>query len=154
MKYFKHFTILALAFSLFSCSEQSKNENANTQDNISKKQEVVVENKIEVIDFHSTHRCITCKAIEANTVYTLDTYFAELLKSEKITFSTVNIEDPLNYALVEKFQAAGTSLYLNVIIDGKETQIDLTNFAFANGTNKEKFSTELKIILEKEVNKI
>lgn len=114
----------------------------------------MAENKIEVIDFHTTHRCTTCKAIEANTVYTLNKYFPELLKSEKITFSSVNIDDPLNYALAEKFQAAGTSLFLNVIIDGKETQIDLTDFAFANGTNKEKFSAELKTLLDKEVKKI
>lgn len=26
--------------------------------------------KIEVIDFHSTHRCKTCNAIEANAEYT------------------------------------------------------------------------------------
>lgn len=152
MKYLKHLTLLVLAFSLFSCSEQ--NEKANTQDNISKKQETVAENKIEVIDFHTSHRCKTCRAIEANTVYTLDTYFADLLKSDKITFVTVNVDDALNYTLAEKFQAAGTSLFLNVIVDGKETQIDLTDFAFANGTNKEKFSSELKVLLEKEVNKI
>ena len=47
---------------------------------------------IEVYDFHTTNRCVTCKAIEANTKYTLETYFAEELKSGKITFQVVNID--------------------------------------------------------------
>jgi hypothetical protein len=40
-------------------------------------------NHIEVIDFYGTHRCVTCKAIEANTRFTLNTYFADELKNGK-----------------------------------------------------------------------
>jgi hypothetical protein len=108
-------------------------------------------NKIEVIDFHSTNRCMTCNAIEANTKYTLEKYFADELKSGEITFQTINIDEKENYAMAEKFEAAGTSLFLNVIKDGKETQINLTNFAFMKGKDKLTFSQELKSKIKKQL---
>ena len=100
--------------------------------------------KIEVLDFHSTHRCMTCNAIEANTKYTLDTYFSKELKDKKITFQTINVDEKKNEKIAEKFEASGTSLILNVIKNGKEKQINLTDFAFMNGNDQDAFSKELK----------
>ncbi|WP_317173922.1 nitrophenyl compound nitroreductase subunit ArsF family protein [Tenacibaculum piscium] len=99
---------------------------------------------MEVLDFHSTHRCMTCNAIEANTKYTLNTYFAKELKENKITFQVINVDEKKNEKIAEKFEASGTSLILNVIKNGKETQINLTDFAFMNGNDQEAFSKELK----------
>jgi hypothetical protein len=112
------------------------------------------ENKIEVIDFHSTHRCITCNAIEKHAKLTLDTYFSEELKEGKITFQVVNVDDKNNYKLAEKFQAAGTSLFLNVIVNGEENQIDLTQFAFKYGKNEVEFKKRLKSRIEKQLTKV
>ena len=112
------------------------------------------ENKIEVIDFHSTHRCITCNAIEKHAKLTLDTYFSEELKEGKITFQVVNVDDKKNYKLAEKFQAAGTSLFLNVIVNGEENQIDLTQFAFKYGKNEVEFKKRLKSRIEKQLTKV
>lgn len=111
-------------------------------------------NKIEVIDFHSTRRCITCNAIEKHAKLTLDTYFAEELKEGKITFQVINVDDKKNYKLAEKFEAAGTSLFLNVIIDGVEKQIDLTQFAFKYGKNEVEFKKRLKSRIEKQLTKV
>jgi len=102
------------------------------------------ENKIEVIDFHSTHRCKTCNAIEANTKFTLETYFAKELESGIITFQSINIDEEKNYAMAEKFEASGTSLFINVIIDGDEKIFNLTNIAFQKGRDQEVFSKVLK----------
>jgi len=100
--------------------------------------------KIEVIDFYGTHRCMTCEAIEANAKYTVDTYFADEVQEGKVTFKTVNVDAEENYAIAERFEAAGTALFINVIKDQKEQHIDLTTFAFAKGRDKEVFSTELR----------
>lgn len=107
--------------------------------------------KIEVIDFHSTHRCVTCKAIEANTKFTLDTYFSEYMKDGKITFQVINIDEKENEKLAEKFEASGTALFLNVIKDGEEKHVDLTEFAFMEGNNQDIFSKELKDKIENEL---
>jgi len=111
-------------------------------------------NKIEVIDFHSTHRCITCKAIESNTKLVLETNFAKELKDGVISFQIVNVDDEKNYKLAEKFQATGTALFLNVITNGEEKQIDLTQFGFKYGKNKAEFTKRLKSRIEKQLSKI
>lgn len=134
-------TFLSIAFiSLFflaSCKTEA-------QSDASKKDNLASISKIEIIDFHSTHRCMTCNAIEKNTKYTLETFFSDELKSNKISFQVVNVDEKENEKIAEKFEASGTALILNVIKNGKETQINLTDFAFMNGNNQEKFSSGLK----------
>ena len=138
----KQLLILSISLFLISCSGKAQNKAVENQVN---------KNIIEVFDFHTTNRCVTCKAIEANTKYTLETYFAEELKSGKITFKIINIDEKVNEKLAEKFQASGTSLFLNVIVAKKEKQIDLTNFAFTYGKKQDEFSEKLKVTIEKEL---
>jgi len=142
MKNLKFITILAMALFFTSCSAQTNKQENTSNQNIS---------KIEVIDFHSTHRCMTCNNIEANTIYTLETFFAKEMEEGKITFATINVDEKANEKIAEKFEAAGTALFLNVIKDGKEKQIDLTSFAFMEGNDKESFSKELKSKIENEL---
>lgn len=142
MKTFKFFTVLAISLLLTSCNGQNKTNTTSLDKSIS---------KIEVLDFHSTHRCMTCNAIEANTKYTLNTYFATELKDAKITFQVINVDKKENEKIAEKFEASGTALILNVIKNGKETQLNLTDFAFMNGNDQEVFSKELKSKIDTEL---
>jgi hypothetical protein len=142
MEKIKFFTVLAISLIITSCIGQDKNNTTSINNSIS---------KIEVLDFHSTHRCMTCNAIEANTKFTLDTYFAKELKEHKITFQVINIDKKENEKIAEKFEASGTSLFLNVIKNGKETQINLTDFAFMKGNEQEVFSKELKVKIDTEL---
>jgi beta-glucosidase/6-phospho-beta-glucosidase/beta-galactosidase len=135
----------ASVFMFISCS-------GNAQENTKKANSSV--NKIEVIDFHSSHRCTTCKAIESGAEYTIQKYFATEVKEGKMTFLTVNVDDEKNSAMAENFEAAGTALFLNVIVNGKERHIDLTDLAFTYGNDKEQFSKELKLKLETELGKL
>ncbi len=141
MKYSIFLSFAILSFFLFST-----NINAQSKSTINE-----MTRKIEVIDFHSTHRCITCNAIELHTRYTLKQFFADELKSGKITFQVINIDKEKNYKLAEKFEASGTSLFLNVIANGKERQVNLTDFAFMKGRQKDVFMNELRTTIEKEL---
>lgn len=136
------FTVLVISLIITSCNDQNKTKTTSLNKSIS---------KIEVLDFHSTHRCMTCNAIETNTKHTLNTYFEKELKEDKITFQVINVDEKENEKIAEKFEAAGTALFLNVIKDGKETQIDLTEFAFMNGNDQKKFSKELKAKIDTEL---
>jgi hypothetical protein len=78
----------------------------------------------------------------------LDTYFVDEVKKGKITFQVINVDKKENEALAEKFEASGTSLFLNVIKNGKETKLDLTEFAFMKGNDQDAFSKELKAKIE------
>jgi hypothetical protein len=144
MKQFK--ILLWLIISLFLFSNSGISQNKEVENEVNK-------NIIEVIDFHTTNRCITCKAIEANTKYTLEMYFSEELENGTITFQVINLDEKENASLGEKFYASGTSLYLNVIGKVKENQIDLTQFAFMYGKKQDEFSKKLKIKIEKQLAK-
>ncbi|MDE3743444.1 nitrophenyl compound nitroreductase subunit ArsF family protein [Maribacter polysaccharolyticus] len=145
MKTLKVATILAISCMLTSCKEQEKNNTQTVEQTAS---------KIEMVDFHSTHRCMTCKAIEANTEYTLKTYFAKELNENKITFQVINVDEKENGAIAEKFEASGTSLFLNVVKNGKETPMDLTDFAFMKGIDQEAFSKDLKAKIDTALEKL
>jgi hypothetical protein len=134
MKYLKLLSFVIL-LSFTACNGQDNSKTISTTNTAT---------KIEVIDFYGTHRCVTCEAIEANAKYTIETYFQDEVKAGKVEFKTVNVDEEVNYKMAERFEASGTALFINVIKDGKEKHIDLTNFAFAKGRDKEAFSAELK----------
>mgnify|MGYP000244678206 CR=1 FL=1 len=81
---------------------------------------VIAKNRIEVIDFHTAHRCKTCLKIENNTKTLLQKVYKKEMKTGKISFRTINIDKKANYAIAERFEAAGTALFINVIKNGKE----------------------------------
>lgn len=91
--------------------------------------------KIEVIQFHSEHRCMTCKKIEELTRVALKDF-------PSIPFSLVNVDDEKNEKQAEEFAAFGTALFLYNPSTGEKK--DLTNFAFMNTGDEEKFIEELK----------
>lgn len=133
----KYLNVLAWVFilSLTSCQGQDNSKVITTTD---------TSRKIEVIDFYGTHRCVTCEAIEANAKYTVDTYFQNEVNDGVIVFKTINVDEDKNYTVAERFEATGTALFINVIKDGQEHHIDLTNFAFDKGRDQAVFSTELR----------
>lgn len=142
MKLIKFICLFTLSVIVTSCNGQQNKDTKTQNPTIS---------KIEVLGFHSTHRCFTCKAIEKHTKHTLEAYFSDALENGKITFKTTNVDENSNAALAEKYGATGTSLFLNIIKNGKEQQINLTEFAFMKGKDKKAFSTELKNKIEREL---
>lgn len=106
------------------------------------KKELKTKPLIEVIQFHSEHRCVTCNLIEklAKEAIQLDT---------DVSFKLVNVDDKKNENLAEQFEASGTALYLYNPKTGKKK--DLTDFAFMNArSNAEKF----KATINKEINNL
>jgi phosphoribosylanthranilate isomerase len=95
--------------------------------------------KVELIQFHSEHRCMTCNKIEALSRETLKSF-------PSIPFSLVNVDDAKNEKKAAQFEAAGTALFLYNPKTGKKK--DLTEFAFMNASEKDEFITGLK----KEIN--
>ncbi len=117
-------TVLLL---IVSCNGNSQTEKATTK--------TTVKGTIEVIQFHSEHRCMTCNKIEKITRETLKSYPA-------IPFSLVNVDDAKNEKKAEQFEATGTALFLYNPKTGKKK--DLTDMAFMNAGDETKFKKELK----------
>lgn len=139
--------IFLLAF--LSCQAQVKTEtNVNTSSNTE------IKNKIQVLEFFGKRRCTSCMNIEKNTKLTLNTHFADELKSGKVEFKMINFDLSENEKIVDKYEAYGTSLYLVTVIGEKETVMDLSSFAFLNNANDEKYTQKLKEKIVKQLNKI
>ncbi|OIP27971.1 MAG: hypothetical protein CO103_08170 [Chloroflexi bacterium CG_4_9_14_3_um_filter_45_9] len=81
---------------------------------------LVPSDKVEVVYFHRTQRCSSCLYAEKWTRYTVETYFADELASGKVVFKVLNVEDKENAAIVKKYGAFTSSLFINTIKDGTD----------------------------------
>ena len=101
--------------------------------------------KIEVYYFHFTARCITCKAVEAQTQENLTALFPDLIKQGKLSFQSVNLDDVSSEKIANKLQVDSQSL---LIVKGQSKK-DLTNDGFLYAkSNPEKFKAILKNQIE------
>jgi hypothetical protein len=103
--------------------------------------------QLEVIYFHTSERCPACIAIENNTKKVLDDLYKAQIDRGIIKFTSCNIDDRTNKALVEKYQVSYLTL---LIIKPDGTKRDFTDNAFKYAdTNPEKFMDLLKAEIDK-----
>lgn len=77
--------------------------------------------RVDVVYFHFTQRCPKCLHAENMTRYTLETYFADELASGKVTFQSINMEDPANADIVAKYNNPSYLIVcINTVTDGTE----------------------------------
>lgn len=128
------FNILLFATATLFTSCGSKTvENAETNQNDT----VAFELKegINILYCHGTRQCPSCIAIGAETQNLLKNSYQEHVDAGKIMFSDLNIDEPQNAAIAEKFEIAGSALLIVHISDGKEEVTDLTGDGFKLARN-------------------
>jgi len=76
--------------------------------------------KIEVVHFHATQQCWSCTTVGEFALKTIKERFPEEYKNGTIVFRDINGELPENLDMVAKFQARGSSLFINAITGDKE----------------------------------
>lgn len=86
-----------------------------------------VADKLEVYYFHRTQRCYSCKTIGQYVRETMEQKYGEQIKSGLIDFRELNVELPENKNIAKKYQASGSSLYINRIIDNNDNIEQDTN---------------------------
>jgi hypothetical protein len=104
--------------------------------------------RVDVVYFHRTVRCYSCQYAEAGTNYTVETYFADEMASSKLTFQSVDVQDSKNAAIVEKYDAYTSSLFINTIKDGTDHIEQVTDIWLVIG-NDEAFVEIVKSEVEK-----
>ena len=102
------------------------------------------ENGVEVLYFHGKQRCATCVAIERETKTVIDGQFADAVADGALEMRIIDITQPENEAIADKYEITWSSLVIVKYKDGKEQAENLTKFAFANARNNpETFRAEL-----------
>jgi len=77
-------------------------------------------NRVEVVYFHRQQRCNSCIWAEEHIRYALETYFKDELDSSKLTLASINVQDPSNTAIIEKFGAYTSQLFINAVTGDTE----------------------------------
>jgi len=140
--------ILTIATGLFTACNNSAPKAETETTKIETTTSVTKQNRLEVYCFHGTRQCETCKNMKANTKTVLDKYFASQLKDSSVVFSIIDVDDAKNEKLAEKFQATGTALMINKVVNGKDSIVDWSDFAFEKANNNDVFISELKTMID------
>ncbi len=74
--------------------------------------EVRAEPRVIAYYFHGEARCATCKTIEAYTRETIDTHFAEAVKSGKLEVRSIDFDTPQNEHFREDYDLGSSSVVL------------------------------------------
>lgn len=106
---------------------------------------------VEVVYFHRAQRCYSCIHAEEGIRYTVETYFADELASGKVTFKVINVADEENAAVVNKYEAYTSSLFINTIRGGTDHIEPVTDIWLLIG-NDEEFVKAVKDKIEKSLN--
>jgi len=108
----------------------------------------VAVDRVEVVYFHRTQRCYSCLYAGDGIRYTVETYFKDELASGKVTFKVLNVEDKENAAIVKKYGAFTSSLFINTIRDGTDHIEEVRDIWFLLG-NDEAFVEAVRSKIEK-----
>jgi len=104
--------------------------------------------KVEVLHFHATQQCYSCKTVGKYTEDTVNTYFANELNEGKITFASINIDLVENAKLVSTYKPTGSSLWIGVYDKNGLHKEENTNVWYKID-DREAFMFYLKGVLDK-----
>lgn len=124
-------TLALLGVISIMVKNNNQQPNANIASEIAKEtQTQSVKNsadKIEVYYFYRTQRCYSCVTLGQYIKETIEQKFSEETRNNIIDFREINVDLPENKNLAIKFQASGSSLFINAIKNGQDNISQDTN---------------------------
>lgn len=125
--------VIIIIGSLFLLNDVGKNGKDSSPIQASKNVSLAPADTVEVVNFFGTQRCAACIAVGTLTSKTLNEKFHEELESGKVVFREINGELPENRDIITKYQARGSSLFINAIRGEKEQiEEDITVWRLIN----------------------
>jgi hypothetical protein len=117
----KLLTIFILSITLMACTKQTPTTSPPSPSPTQAPQaSLMPADRVEVVNFFGTNRCYACNTLGQLTKKTIETKFADQVESGQIIYLEINGQLPENQATVNKYQARGSSLYLNTVRGTKE----------------------------------
>jgi hypothetical protein len=105
--------------------------------------------RVDVVYFHRPQRCVTCLCFEERIRYVMSTYFQDELDNGQMTFGVYNIGDKKNAAIVKKYGAISSQLFINTVKDGTDHITDIQDiWSWHCTSNKEGFDQKVKDVIE------
>jgi hypothetical protein len=94
---------------------------------------------VEVYYFHRTARCVTCLTVEAEARKNVGMLYADQVKSGKISFTALNLEEATGRSMGEKLGVNSQTL---LIVKGDQ-KINITNEGFLYAVSQPQKFTEV-----------
>jgi len=127
---FNSFVLIALA--IISCNSQTNQKTVES---------VTITGNVEVYYFHNTVRCVTCKTVEAEARKNIEVLYPEQVKSGKISFTSLNLEEASGKSMGEKLGVNSQTL----LIASGDQKINITNEGFLYAVSQpQKFAEVMK----------
>ena len=128
------FAILFVGLMIFSFGCTGQDEKVAVQK--SDKQETVLYSSaplnagsknvsVEAFTFHGNTECYSCIKLGELTKSTINKYFADELKSGKLTYEHLNVQATENREIAVAYQVTAISLQIGTTIDGVKTRENL-----------------------------
>ena len=111
--------------------------------------------RVDVVYFHRPQRCPTCLCFEERIRYVVSTYFQNELDSGQMTFGVYDIGDRKNAAIVSKYGAVGSQLFINTVKDGTDNIKDVQDiWSWHCTSNKRDFDQKVKNVIDQSLKEI
>jgi uncharacterized lipoprotein YehR (DUF1307 family) len=101
--------------------------------------ELSANSDIEVYYFHMKTRCVTCKAVEAEARKNIEVLYPDLVKSGKVSFTALNLEEEAGKSVGERLGVNSQTL---LIVKGDQ-KINITNEGFLYAVSQPQKFTEI-----------
>lgn len=127
-------------------------QSGTSQQSTVEQTEKIPAEKIEVVHFHGTQQCWSCITVGEYALKTIKEEFPDEYENGTIVFKEINGELPENRDMVTKYQASGSSLFVNAITDGKDNiEEDVTVWRLVASESRFKgyFENKLRTLLGK-----
>ena len=126
-------TIVAL---IYSGAKGKENSQISSQSSPTP-QPVMPADKIEVVHFYGTQQCWSCITVGEYALKTIKDKFPEEFTSGKIVYKDIDGELKENQEIVVKYQARGSSLFVNAIRDEQDNiEEDVTVWRLINSESQ------------------
>jgi len=132
-KYLFILSILVIGLLVESCQAQTKESKIG--------QDLTSNDGIDVYYFHFSRRCVTCKAIESESLKVLETIYQDQYNSGQIKFHSFNLDESDSKPVAEELKVSGQAL---LVVNGDNIK-NLTNQGFMYArSNPAKLHAELE----------
>jgi hypothetical protein len=110
---------------------------------------------VEVVYFHTSQRCVTCLCFEERVTSVIEHDFDNEIKSGKLVYKIINVMDEDNAQIVAKYNAYGSQLFINKIVDNKDNIDDIIEIWDWQCTkDKPGFDARIKDLIEQNLEEI
>lgn len=94
--------------------------------------------------FHTSFRCPTCHKIEQYSNNAVHSNFEDELKTGKLVWRVINVDEPENKHFLKDYQLYSKHLIISEIKDGKEVRWKDLKDVWTHVRNEEKFENYVK----------